>query len=915
MPNALKHHDSAATDRGHITPAKVLQTKLSAPIAAPSHLVRGHLLDTMDSVANARLILVRAAAGFGKTTLLLQYRERCLAAGRSVQWLNLDKADNDIQRLINHLLTGIRDLSAGDALEGDAQPASFNAAEQLQELLERVSSCVKPFSIVLDEFEAIENPSVLDFIQHLMDALPPYGVLVIASRTTPDIGLGRIRARGQLVEINPAALRFSLEEATRFIRDKRHLALRDNEIATLFRCTEGWITAIYLASLSLQGRTDPAAFVASFSGSNLELAQYLTEDILARQSEECRLFLMRTSILDQLNASLCDAVAGRNDSQAMIEHLERSNLFIFPLDIDHQCYRYHSLFASYLKDALNRQFPGQAVTLHHSAAQWYFAAGRPIPGIEHLLQAGATADAASRLAMYAGQLMAEARSRLLLSWLDRIPPTYLELHPNLNLAYAWALALHRRYREALKIVEQLEARADEDTRKLFKMEARTIRCMVLAITDQVDECYVAGLEHIDQIPLDEAFQYGVVTNSLAFSMLVTGRHEEARRLFSRAFKRSAPDRVTYLTTVTGCIEGVLDLTQGRLGNALARLQAAAQRQWVDNGSSAFGGKTSLDITLSLALYESDVLEEAEHNLAEALPHAKDGSPPDSLISSHVLLARIAYLKGDRDTWLRYLAELEQIGRQSGSDRVVCSTWLERARVATLENRLDVAAQALRSANLVSGWERPGILFHGSDVDIPSIARLRLQVAQGDCVHAAAQLQDAMVQANQRQQYRRELKLRLLLAMALDGAGQQEDGFAQLTEALRFASHEGFLRTFLDEGARLADLLQRWAVPHQARASSLGIETRFLTTLLQRAGNLGDTSAALPGDSDARESLTTREIQVIQLLAAGLRNRAIAQKMFLSEFTVKSHLRNINAKLGAQGRTEAVAIARARGLLD
>ncbi|MEG1626434.1 LuxR C-terminal-related transcriptional regulator [Pseudomonas sp.] len=914
MPDVLEHHDSAATDLGHTTPAKVLQAKLSAPIAAPSHLVRAHLLDTMDSVANARLILVRAAAGFGKTTLLLQYRESCLAGGRSVQWLNLDKADNDIQRLINHLLTGIRELSKGDALEVDT-PACFNAAEQLQELLERVSSFVKPFSIVLDEFEAIENPSVLDFIQRLMDALPPCGVLVIASRTTPDIGLGRIRARGQLVEINPAALRFSLEEATRFIRDKRQLTLRDNEIATLFRCTEGWITAIYLASLSLQGRTDPAAFVASFSGSNLELAQYLAEDILARQSEDCRLFLMQTSILDQLNAPLCDAVSGRNDSQAMIEHLERSNLFIFPLDNDHQCFRYHSLFASYLKDALNRQFPGRAVTLHHAAAQWYFEAERPIPGIEHLLQAGATAEAASRLAIYAGQLMAEARSRLLLSWLDRIPATYLELHPNLNIAYAWALALHRRYRDALKIVEQLEARADEDTRKLFKLEARTIRCMVLAITDQVDACYVAGLEHIDQIPLDEVFQYGVVTNSLAFSMLVTGRHEEARRLFSRAFKRSSPDRVTYLTTVTDCIEGVLDLTQGRLGNALARLQAAAQRQWVDNRSSAFGGKTSLNITLSLALYESDALEEAEHNLAEALPHAKDGSPPDSLISSHVLLARIAYLKGERDTWLRYLAELEQIGRQSGSDRVVCSSWLERARVATLENRLDVAAQALRSANLISSWERPGLIFHGSDVDLPSIARLRLQIAQGGCVDAAAQLQDAIVQANHRQQYRRKLKLRLLLAMALDGAGQPEEGFAHLTKALRFASHEGFLRTFLDEGSRLAELLQRWAVSYQARASSLGIETRFLTTLLQRAGNLGDSSSASPGDSDTRESLTTREIQVIQLLAAGLRNRAIAQKMFLSEFTVKSHLRNINAKLGAQGRTEAVAIARAKGLLD
>jgi len=911
MPKSLAHYGAAVNTPDRVPPAKVLHAKLAAPGAAPSHLPRTRLLDLMDSATNARLVLIRAAAGFGKTTLLQQYRDRCLASGRAVQWLNLDKADNDVQRLVAHLLAAARALQDDDASDGEASAIS----EQLQDLLELIGTTRRPFSIVLDEFEVIENPAVLDLVQHLLEALPPGGLLLIASRTTPEIGLGRIRARGQLVEINPAALRFSLEEATRFIREKRQLALKDSDISTLYRCTEGWITAIYLASLSLQGRQDPTAFVASFSGSNLELAQYLAEDILARQSEDCRRFLLQTSVLDQLHPALCDAVTGRSDSQAMIGHLERSNLFIFPLDNEHQAFRYHSLFASYLKSALQRQFPGEAPALHHAAARWYFGAGRPIPAIDHLLQAGATAEAACHLAACAGQLMAEARSRLLLSWLDQIPADYLELHPNLAVAYAWALALHRRYRDALAIVEQLEARGGEEARRIHTLEARTLRCLLLALTDQVEACYAAGLEQIEQLPQGEVFQFGVVSNTLAFSMLATGRYEEARRLFSRAIQRNSADCVTYLSTVIGCIEGVLDLIQGRLGNALARLQAAAQRHWIDNGSGALGGKTSLDVTLSLALYEADALADMAQVLTEALPHSKEGSPPDSLISSHVLLARAAWLKGERDTWLRYLAELEQIGRQSGSDRVVCSAWLERARVATLENRLDSATQALRSADLLGAWERPGILFHSNDVDIPSIVRLRLRIAQGDCASAAAQLQVAIADAGERQQYRRELKLRLLLAMALDGSGRQDEAFAQLTQALRFASHEGFLRTFLDEGARLAELLQRWAVAHQARASSLGIEPRSLASLLQRAGGPGDGGSALPGEVDTREALTSREVQVIQLLAAGLRNRAIAEKMFLSEFTVKSHLRNINAKLGAQGRTEAVAIARARGLLD
>lgn len=911
MSNPLAHSGATATPPAYSPPSKVLQAKLSAPVAAPTHLHRARLLALMETATTARLILVRAAAGFGKTTLLQQYRDHGLAQGRSVQWLNLDKADNDIQRFIAHLLTGMRAMTC----DSDQPEAAPNGGEQREELLELIAGTQQPFSIVLDEFEVMENPSVLDFVQRLIDALPPCGVLVIASRATPEIGLGRIRARGHLLEIHPSALRFSLEEATCFIREKRQLVLRDSDIATLYRCTEGWITAIYLASLSLQGRSDPSAFVASFSGSNLELAQYLAEDILARQSAQCRHFLLHTSILDQLNAPLCDAVIGGNDSQAMIDHLVRSNLFIFPLENDPQSFRYHSLFASYLKDALNREYPGAAQSLHLRAAQWHLAAGRQPAAIEHLLQAGAIAEAASQLADCAGQLMAEARSRLLLSWLDRIDPQYLQLHPNLSVAYAWALALHRRYRDALANVEALEARAAEERSQAYRLQARTLRCMLLALTDQTEACYEAGLEQIGQVPLDAVFQYGVVTNTLAFSMLATGRFEEARRLLAQAMQRSTPGSETYQSTVSGCIEGVLDLIQGRLGHALARLQTAAQRHWNRTNIVALSSKTSLDITLSLALYETDALEEVAQILSIALPHAKEGSPPDSLISCHVLLARTAYLKGERDTWLRYLAELEQIGRLAGSDRVVCSTWVERARVATLENRLDAAAQALRCAELVGAWEQPGILFYGSDVDIPSIARQRLRIAQGDGTGAAGQLHAMVEQAAKRQQHRRELKLRILLAMALDSAGRQDEAYGQLTQALCFASHEGFMRTFLDEGNRLAELLQRWAVPHQPRASSLGIEVRFLGTLLQRAGQPGDVSCTAAGEGDGRESLTSREIQVIQLLAAGMRNRTIAEKMFLSEFTVKSHLRNINAKLGAQGRTEAVAIARARGLLD
>ncbi|MCY1286919.1 Serine/threonine-protein kinase PknK [compost metagenome] len=897
---------------------RIVAAKLTPPMAAASHLPRQKLVDLMIDAGPARLVLIRAAAGFGKSTLMQQYHAHCVASGRAALWLNMDVADNDLQRFVSHLNAGF-DRISGAPKDSPPQP-QHSLSERSLDLLDRIAATEVPFSILLDEFEVIQHPQLLNFIQQLVETLPPNGLMVITSRSTPDIGLGRIRARGQLIEIGPSALRFSLDEATAFIREKHELQLRDNEIATLHRCTEGWAAAIFLASLSLHDRNDHAAFVSSFSGTNLELAEYLAEDILARQSEECRLFLMQTSVLTELSAPLCDAITGRQDSQAMLDYLEKANLFLFPLNNERSWFRYHSLFSSFLSDALNRQHPGRARELLHAAAQWHLSANRPVPAIEYLLRAGESAEAAVEIAVHASELMDAGRSRLLLRWLDQIPFAQLEEHPKLLVAYAWTLVLGRRFADAIPVLERLEDYDSDDDPQGYALEAETVRCLLLVMTEQVEECYGAGLRQLDRLPPDETFQYAIITNTLAFSMIATSRYDEARSLLSRAQQRPAYRRSAYMRALAETMEGIIDLVQGRLGNALARLQNAAERHWDDiAGGDTLGGRPSIVVVLSLALYEADELGETEQALLDILPYAKENSTPDQLIVSHVLLARLAHLRGEREQWLRYLAELEQVGQQIGSTRVVCSTWLERARVATLEGRLDTAEQALRAAEMMGDWMRPGVSMYSTDVDQPSTVRWRLRIAQGDHAEPASELQQAIQAAEQTQHHRRALKLRLLRALALGGLGQQSEAFEELTLALRFASHEGFHRTFLDEGQPLAELLKRWAVAHQGKQMPSGIDARFLGELLGRLGqdSAANTRAAASDSpaNDGLDALTTREVQVIRLLAEGHRNRVIAEKMFLSEFTVKSHLRNINAKLGAQGRTEAVAIARSRGLID
>jgi LuxR family maltose regulon positive regulatory protein len=389
-------------------------------------------------------------------------------------------------------------------------------------------------------------------------------------------------------------------------------------------------------------------------------------------------------------------------------------------------------------------------------------------------------------------------------------------------------------------------------------------------------------------------QYRVTAFVQICSLFYTGHFDEARKKLGSAGLREAQQESTYLRDVTDALQAMLDLTQGQLDSALTRADTAMRRS-----RETLAGTPPVGYPVLQTIHC-------------VLPYAREHAAPDSLISTHVLLARLAYLHGDRPAWMRYLADLDQLGQLAGSTRILCSTWLERARVATLENRLDTADHAMRAAEQLSDWEQPGVTLSANDVDTPFIARQRLRIAQGDtaCVET---LRQAMDQALQRHQHRRALKLRLLLILALDGAKQHKEALEHLTAALRLASHVGFIRTFLDEGAPLAAVLERWSVTFHGQEEALGIRPGFVAQLLQ--GESSSKKAEPKREDEAQTNLSNRELQVVRLLALGYRNREIAEKMFLSELTVKSHLRKINSKLGAGGRTEAVSIARAQGLLD
>lgn len=907
-------HPQDAGDVARALPA-ILASKLMPPARADSHLLRSHLLDTMLAAHAARLMLIRAPAGFGKTTLMQQFATACQARGHAVVWLRLDAADNDLPRFLGHLGAGL------DAIRTTTRASNPHIETLAASVIETIASSAAPFAILLDDFESIQSEAVLNFLQLLLESLPPTGTLVVASRTTPALGLGRIRARGHLLELQPAALRFTLPEATAFVRDRCGIALADADLARLHRYTEGWATAIFLATLSLRQRTDHERFVASFSGSNTELAEYLAEDILNRQPAAVRTFLLESSILSQLSAPLCDAVLGRDDSQAMLATLERENLFLFPLNGEHDAYRYHSLFAGFLQDHLRASNPARELALHASAARWFLNAARPVPAIDHLLRAREFAPAIEQMALHADTLLNNGRVRLLSRWFDLVGDQLPEADPRVRMTAAWAWLLNRRFDEAMRAVQHVvDDTVDDAAHASVRLQAETLRCVLFAMTDQIDACRRVGLPLLDRLTPDGTFQYWMLTNSVAYGLVSARRHEEARQALANACADGRDQGAALLRSVADCLESIIDLIHGRAMRSLARLRNA-QRQWHAQGDGVTGGRTAAGVILALLLYETDQMTDAARLVNDTLPFAKMTGPVDSMTTCHVLSARIALDRGDRDLWERRLLELEELGRQVHAERAICSAWIERARVATLDGACDAAAQALHAATQHGAWEAQDDAGYANEVDRPIVARWRLRIALGADRATCDAIGNAIVVAAAQQRHWYLLKLQLLHAMALDGIGQEQAAFMALGEALRLASHEGLKRSFVDEGSRLAALLRRWAAAHRGGQAIPGIAADFVTALLGRTAPEGvdmpPASAAhvRPTSGTDVDPLTTRELDVLRMLAHGHRNKAIADKLYVSEYTVKSHLRRISAKLGAQSRTEVVAIARTRGLLD
>lgn len=893
----------APVTRTSFPSASVLASKIAPPTPPEREVVRAAVGQLIIS-SHAKLVLIRAPAGFGKTTVMVQARTRLNHENVHAAWLTLDSSDNDLPRFFMSLRAAIGQLGFDDG-----------PGETPLNLIRSLGGNVPKFAIFLDEFEKLVEPAVIGLVRELIEHLPRNGQVVIGTRGLSNLAIGRLRVQGELLEIDAEHLRFTAIEAAQLFALRLAQPLAVEEIARLHRKTEGWAAALCLAVISLQRHGVHSDFIDRFSGTHRDVAAYLAEDVLAQQPPEIREFLLRTSILRQLNPSICNALNPRVDADSILDRLVATNLFLTPVEGEDRMWRYHSLFAAYLGAELRREKPDDVARLHLAAAAWYDDQQRPVPAIDHAIEGGDVPYALGLLRQHVGHFLEQGRMRLLSRWFDALPAESLASDPLLQMTAVWATSFTRGPWQAMELLQNSGCADSPDP--LVRAHVNGARPSLLAMMDRYEDGYELGVKCLQHLPTLSPFADRVLRNSMGHIVSVLGQHSEAQRLLDTA--RSAQNAGVFIRMYTESMEGVLDLQLGRMREATARFRIAvgSTRTFSYNLTS---GNAWAGILYAGAVYEAGDLQQAEHLLNVYLPLARDVGLPDHMIMGYRMRSRIAFQRGEIDQALRLLTELEHLGADRQVPRVILSAKVERARLLLMQGYMDASRDELRRADDAVVWERVARLnLYANDVDDVVIGKARWEITFGDSRAALQQLEGALAAALARGRLGRALKLRMLAALALHRTGGFGAAVAMAAPALRHACQEGYFQLILDEGPSIVTLLELCLPLAQGCDGTREnpILGEYLQRLLQSLGPLPASESqavGAPAELNVFEALTPKEIRVLRLLAEGYSNAAMAEKLFVSDSTVRTHLRSINGKLNARSRTQAVAIARRLGVI-
>lgn len=898
-------------------PLALLSTKFNIPAIGSKIVPRPRLLRLLDESLekNAALILVCGPAGCGKTTVVSEW----LQASQKLHedqfaWLTLERGDDDLTRFLTYFVTALQHIHPGIGasmlkLLQTHKPSPVSILATL--LINELSEITGRFFLVLDDYHLLTAEAIHNFMAFVVDHQPPQLCLVLITRADPALPLPRLRAHGKLVELRQEALCLLPDEVEIFANQAMNLALTQEQLTFLIQKTEGWVSGLQLAAVSLGIAHDRPTFFSAFSGEHEFIADYLTDEVLAHLPEPVCSFLLQTSLLERLTAPLCEAVTGQSGAQATLEQLMDANLFIVPLDHQHAWYRYHNLFADLLQKRLQSTEEKMVVDLHRRASVWFEQNDMPDMAIDHAIAGHDFERAARLIEKVAERLLRYGEAATLVRWLEALPEDQVLSQPLLSSLYGIALVL--RARPIRLVAALIEKMTISDSLGEFQGEMNMLQALLAIHQGDPMRAIKLSEKALQQLPVEHAFFRSLAADTLGMGYTLAWDIPAATRAFEQVVEISRQSDNVLMTIMALTNLSGLCYVQGQLRAAIATCH-----QILDMANQRIGSQTPI---IGKTLFSLGEMLREQGDLKTALTYLLDAARMMEFFSevglpiTNLAIARV-YLS--KHNWQAAQLHIDQARQQAQATQPLL---MDDRLAEVMQARLYLARGEI---NQVIQWARGRGLLDRPFTEIFADASRNAafhEVFQGECM-VLVRLLLAQRQPEQaleliellqnliekRKNQRRFIEVLALKALALYQKSELDQALQSLEIALSQAEPEGYQRTFVDEGESMAQLL------YQAAARNIFPEYvgKLLAVLTEEEP--GCEPSRQHSSEALIEPLSEREEEVLRLIAEGLSNNEITQRLYISLSTVKGHTSNIFGKLGVKNRTQAIARARSLGLL-
>jgi LuxR family maltose regulon positive regulatory protein len=892
----------------------LLSTKLYIPQVRLFVIPRLHLIRRLNESLDSKLTLVSAPAGFGKTTLIAEWAHGC---DMLVAWVSLDERDNVKTRFLTYLTSAFQqhDPDIGAEVITVMQAAEDSQIEPLLTILiNQIAQNKNEFVLVFDDYHLITSKSIHQAVEFLIEYLPPNLHLVLIGRADPPFSLSRLRASSLLAEFRSKDLRFTKEEIASFLNNRMGFNLTDEDIKALEARTEGWIASLQLAALSLKGREDKEGFITAFSGSHRHVIDYLVDEVMSHQPDELQYFLLHTSILDRFCTSLCNSILEINNSKDIIAHLEEANLFVVPLDDERIWYRYHHLFADFLQQRLRERYPGIIAELHHRTSVW-FQENELIPeAINHSLVGEDFERAAYLVENFGPEMMMHSEFDLLEEWLDAIPKEVVKNWPWLCIIRAWMFDrlgqfdLGEQYLQSAESALGTNASSKPgEAEKIIRGQIAAIRALYAIKKGEIPQSIAHSNQALDNLP-EGYFNRGMASYTLGWAKCVQGDLSGALQKFQEGHKDSLVAGNLHLAQMITLDIAITYILQGHLHQAVETLHEVIEFKY-ENSEIRRPYAANALVILADILREWNELDSALTHLEEGIEIGKSAKLMDVVVVGYASLAKVFLAQGNLEKAIQMWEKVERMVSEIPDlePDTKTKTIDNRVRLLLAQDKITEAARYAQEQGFTA------------DTKINYFAEFRHIIFARVLTHIGRKNSDAQALQDANRILVRILKFakpagyisQIIEALALqaivyEAQGRRDKALSSLEEALSLAEPEGFIRTFIDEGPPMARLLYE--------ASNRKIAPKYTSRLLATFPDLKQAVVSQKQTVEMVEPLSEREVEVLHLIAEGSSNHEVSQRLFITLATVKWHTSNIYGKLGVKNRTQAIAQARALGIL-